>query len=417
MGMREALVTAFQQKNLGPAAASALAIALLAAGTVILSLLALAFTRRVLLRLLAAVIRRSKSKWDDYLLSSGTFDRLAHLAPAVVIYLCSPLFPEIKTWISRLVLCYVAFVVAFSLDKLLNAIDEIYRNFEISKERPIKGFLQIIKIFLYAVAVVISVSALIDRSPLLLLSGLGAATAVLLLIFQNTILGFVAGIQLSANDMVRIGDWIEMEKYKADGTVIDITLHTVKVQNWDKTVTTIPTQALVTDSFKNWRAMEESGGRRIKRAVYIDITSIRFCDEAMLERFKKIQLLRDFLETREFEIAVYNAANDIDTSLLINGRHLTNIGVFRAYVQAYLKNHPGVNHNMTEMVRQLPPGQYGLPIEIYVFTTTTNWREFEAIQSAIFDHIFAVVPEFGLRIYQSPTGHDLKSLNIPQKTG
>ena len=241
--MREALVTAFQQKNLGPAAASALAIALLAAGTVILSLLALAFTRRVLLRLLAAVIRRSKSKWDDYLLSSGTFDRLAHLAPAVVIYLCSPLFPEIKTWISRLVLCYVAFVVAFSLDKLLNAIDEIYRNFEISKERPIKGFLQIIKIFLYAVAVVISVSALIDRSPLLLLSGLGAATAVLLLIFQNTILGFVAGIQLSANDMVRIGDWIEMEKYKADGTVIDITLHTVKVQNWDKTVTTIPTQA------------------------------------------------------------------------------------------------------------------------------------------------------------------------------
>jgi miniconductance mechanosensitive channel len=413
--MREALFTYLQQKDLSPAAVSVLAFALLAAGTVLLSLAALMFTNKVLLRLLAAFIRRSKSKWDDYLLDSKVFDHLAHLAPAVVIHLCSPLFPEIQAWISRLVLCYVVFTVAVSLDKLLNAIDLIYRNFEISKERPIKGFLQIIKIFLYAVAIVIAVSTLIDRSPILLLSGIGAATAVLLLIFQNTILGFVAGIQLSANDMVRIGDWIEMDKYKADGTVIDITLHTVKVQNWDKTVTTIPTHALVSDSFRNWRAMEESGGRRIKRAVYIDITSVRFCDEAMLERFKKIQLIRDYIETRELEIAVYNASNDIDTALLINGRHLTNIGVFRAYVQAYIKNHPGVNHAMTEMVRQLPPGEHGLPIEIYVFTTTTKWNEFEAIQSDIFDHILAVVPEFGLRIYQSPTGHDLKSLSLPAK--
>jgi miniconductance mechanosensitive channel len=413
--MREALLKYLSQFELSQTSIDVLAVILLAVGTILLALIAHVFVKKVLLRLFAAFIRRSKSKWDDYLLNSRMFDYLAHLAPAVVLHVCAPLFPPIAQWISRLVFCYVVLVIAVALDKLLNAIDDIYRNFDISKERPIKGFLQIIKIFLYAVAIVIVVSTLIDRSPLLLLSGIGAATAVLLLIFQNTILGFVAGIQLSANDMVRIGDWIEMSKYGADGSVIDITLHTVKVQNWDKTVTTIPTHALVNDSFRNWRAMVESGGRRIKRAVYIDITSVRFCDEAMIEKFKKIHLIQDYLESKQLEIAVYNAANDIDTSILVNGRHMTNIGVFRAYVQAYIKNHPGVNHTMTEMVRQLAPGEHGVPIEVYVFTTTTKWLDFEAIQSDIFDHIFAVVPEFGLRIYQSPTGHDVKSLSNPLK--
>jgi len=408
--MRETLLNYMLRQNLSQSVAVFLTTVLLVAGAALLALLAFLAARRVLLPVLAALIRRSRSKWDDYLLNSKMFEPLAHLAPALVFHLCAPLFPGAETWIARLVLCYVSFTVAVSLDKFLNAVDEIYRQFEVSRERPIKGFLQIVKILIYAVAAIVSISALIDRSPLILLSGLGAATAVLLLIFQNTILGFVAGIQLSANDMVRIGDWIEMSKYGADGVVTDITLHTVKVQNWDKTITTIPTHVLVSDSFKNWRAMEEAGGRRIKRPVYIDLTSVRFCDAAMLEKFRKIQLLRDFLETRETEIAVYNAVNGVDTSLLINGRHLTNVGVFRAYVEAYIKNHPGINHSMTEMVRQLPSGEHGLPIEIYAFAATTDWREFEAIQSDIFDHIFAVVPEFGLRIYQSPTGHDVKSL-------
>ncbi|NMA65612.1 MAG: mechanosensitive ion channel, partial [Clostridiaceae bacterium] len=265
---------------------------------------------------------------------------------------------------------------------------------------------QVVKIFISIMAAVIIISILTERSPWLLLSGIGAATAVLMLIFQNSILGLVASIQLTTNNMVQIGDWIEMPTHGADGDVIDISLHTVKVQNWDKTIITIPTHKLISESFKNWRGMREAGGRRIKRSIYIDMTSVKFCDEEMLERFKKIQYIKEYIQKKESEIENYNKSQNVDLSSIVNGRRLTNLGTFRAYIANYLKNHPGLNKNMTQMVRQLQPTEYGLPLEIYAFTDETAWVKYEAIQSDIFDHILAIVPEFDLKIYQRPAGHD-----------
>jgi miniconductance mechanosensitive channel len=266
------------------------------------------------------------------------------------------------------------------------------------------------KIFIFFVGAILMISTLINQNPLILLGGLGALSAVLLLVFQNSILGLVAGIQLSANDMVRVGDWIEMPKHNADGDVIEITLTTVKVQNWDKTITMIPSAAFISESFKNWRGMQESGGRRIKRSIFIDVSSIQFCTEEMIERFKKIQYLKDYIEAKEKEIEAYNQEHNVDPSSKVNGRRLTNIGTFRMYIQKYLENHPRIHKDMTTMVRQLAPGEYGLPLEIYAFTNDVRWAVYESIQSDIFDHIFAAAPEFGLRVFQNPTGHDMREM-------
>ena len=301
-------------------------------------------------------------------------------------------------------------VGVFVYDSFLNSVTDIYNNYEISRQKPIKGYIQIIKIITYIFVAIFVIATLMGRSPWVLLSGLGAMTAILLLIFKDSILGLVAGVQLSVNDMVRIGDWIEMPKYGADGDVIDVSLNTVKVQNWDKTISTIPAYALISDSFKNWRGMSESGGRRIKRAVNIDMASIKFCDAEMLERFQKIQFIKDYIEKKKDELAQHNKKLNIDTSTLVNGRHMTNIGTFRAYIQAYLKNHPKIHQNMTFLIRQLKPTEHGLPIEIYVFSNDQNWVNYEGIQADIFDHILAVVPEFDLRVFQSPTGHDIGQL-------
>jgi miniconductance mechanosensitive channel len=306
----------------------------------------------------------------------------------------------------------IVFSIILVLNKLLDAVNAIYRNYEVSKVRPIKGYLQVIKIAAYVIGVIIMISVLINRSPLILLGGIGAATAVLLLIFQDTILGFVASIQLTENDMVRLGDWIEMAEHGANGMVMEISLHTVKVQNWDYTITTIPTYALVSKSFKNWRAMQEAGGRRIERAIYIDLSSIHFCKEEQIERLKKIQYLQEYLTQKMHEIDSYNQAHKVDASSEVNGRRLTNIGVFRAYIDAYLAHHPKIHKGMTRMVRQLDPTEHGLPIEIYAFTDTTEWENYEAIQSDVFDHILAAIPQFDLRIFQSPTGYDLKRGSI-----
>ena len=235
-------------------------------------------------------------------------------------------------------------------------------------------------------------------------------TAVLLLIFKDAILGFVAGIQLSANNMIHIGDWIDMPKYGADGDVIDITLTTVKVQNWDKTISTIPAYSLISDSFKNWRGMSESGGRRIKRSINIDMNTICFCDEQMIEKYRHIQYIADYIDAKKREIDEHNIAANVDDSELVNGRRMTNIGTFRAYVIAYLKNHPKINRDMTFLVRQLQPNENGLPIEIYVFSSDKVWANYEAIQADIFDHILAAVPNFGLRVFQNPTGSDFNRL-------
>ncbi|RCX13224.1 miniconductance mechanosensitive channel [Anaerobacterium chartisolvens] len=384
--------------------------AIAAAAIILVSMLAYFIAKKVLLKVLEAFIIRSKAKWDDILIKSKLFERIIRAVPAFVIHAFAPVFPSYQVWIQRIAFCYIVFIIVFSLDKLLDIIDDIYSSFEVSRVRPIKGYLQVVKIISYVIGIIVIIGVLIDRSPLILISGIGAATAVLLLIFQSSILGLVAGIQLSANDMVRLGDWIEMPKYGADGDVIEISLHTVKVQNWDKTITTIPTHALISESFKNWRGMEESGGRRIKRAIYIDMASIKFCTEEMLERYEKITYIREYIQNKTGEIEQYNKKHNIDFSNVVNGRHLTNIGTFRAYIENYLNNHPKIHRGMIRLVRQLSPTENGLPIEIYVFARDTAWVSYEAIQADIFDHILAVIPEFDLRIFQAPSGHDLRQV-------
>ncbi len=369
--------------------------------------------KKILLHVITFFIKRTKTTWDDALLRNKVFTRLSHMAPALILYFAAPLFPTVQDWIQRLAITYMLLVGLLVINAFINAAVDIYSRFDIARHKPIKGYFQVVKIILAVFIAIVAIATIMNRNPLLLLSGLGAMTAVLILVFKDSILGFVASVQLSTNDMVRIGDWIEMPKYGADGDVIDVNLHFIKVQNWDKTIVTIPAYALISESFKNWRGMTESGGRRIKRAVNIDMTSIKFCTPEMLDRFEKYQLIKDYLQTRRREIAEYNKANNIDTSELINGRNLTNIGTFRAYITAYLRKHPKIKQDMTFLIRHLPPGEFGLPVEIYVFSNDQVWANYEAIQADIFDHILAVVPLFELRVFQNPTGYDFRSLAKP----
>ena len=381
----------------------------------LLSLVVNFVAKRYIVSSLTYVISKSKSKWDDAVLRQRTLNRIAHLAPAVVIYMLTPIalqgFDPAIAIIRDALLIYMIIIMMLVLDSLLNTVEDIYQTFRASKEIPIKGFIQVLKLALYFVAAIFVISILLNKTPVYLLSGIGALAAVMLLVFKDSILGFVAGIQLAANRMVSVGDWIEMPKYGADGDVLEVALTTVKVQNWDKTITTIPTYALISESFKNWRGMSESGGRRIKRSVNIDMSSIRFCDGEMLERFGKIQYISEYIETKKHELEEFNQATKVDNASLVNGRRMTNIGTFRAYVKAYLQNHPMINKDMTFLIRQLPPTEYGLPIEIYVFSKDKVWANYEAIQADIFDHILAVVPEFDLHVYQNPTGADFRVLN------
>jgi len=375
--------------------------------------------KRYILSALTHIISRSKSKWDDAVLRQHTLKRLAHLAPALVIFVLTPVALEgldfAIAFIRSALQIYMLVIAMLVLDSLLNTVEVIYQGFRASREIPIKGFIQVLKLVLYFLTATIVISILVDKTPIYLLSGLGALAAVMMLVFRDSILGFVAGIQLAANKMVAVGDWIEMPKYGADGDVLEVALTTVKVQNWDKTITTIPTYALISESFKNWRGMSESGGRRIKRSVSIDMSSIKFCDHEMLERFARIQYISGYIETKKTELKEFNREMSVDTASLVNGRRMTNIGTFRAYVQAYLQNHPAINQDMTFLIRQLPASENGLPIEIYVFSKDQVWANYEAIQADIFDHILAVVPEFDLRVYQNPTGADFRVLNrIPQ---
>jgi miniconductance mechanosensitive channel len=379
----------------------------------ILSIITLALVanfavKKVFLKILHFAVKGSKSDWDDILLRRKVFHRLANLAPALVLYFAAPMFTFAQDWIQRIAVAGMVFIFLLSLNAFANAVVDIYNRYEISRERPIKGAVQIIMILAYTLGTIFIIATVMNRSPWVLLSGIGAMTAILLLIFKDSILGFVAGMQLSANRMVMLGDWIEMPRFGADGDVIDITLTTVKVQNWDKTISTIPTYALLTDSFKNWRGMTESGGRRIKRSIHIDMNSVKFCTPEMLDRFGKIQLLSDYIDNRRKEIEEYNLAHKVNTSSLVNGRNLTNIGTFRNYIAAYLRNHPKIHRDMTFIIRHLQPTPTGLPIEIYVFSNDQEWGNYENIQADIFDHILAVVPEFELRIFQNPSGSDFR---------
>ncbi|WP_172198046.1 mechanosensitive ion channel family protein [Saccharibacillus qingshengii] len=364
-------------------------------------------TKRIVLNVISRLISKYRHSWSTTVLEKRVFHKLSHLVPAIIIYFAAPVFPVYQPLIEKLAAVYMIVATINVLNALLNAFEEIYRSFEISKIRPVKGYIQVVKIVMFIVGGIIVISSLIGQNPLYILSGLGALSAVLMLIFKDSILGLVAGIQLSSNDMVRVGDWIEMPNYNADGDVIDITLNTVKVMNFDKTITMIPSYALISDSFRNWRSMQMSGGRRIKRSIQVDATSIVFCTPEMVQEFKKIHYLTDYLTTRLDEIEAYNREHRINRDSQVNGRQLTNVGVFREYIQRYLRHHPKIHQNMTLIVRQLAPGDNGLPLEIYAFSNDTAWAVYESVQADIFDHIFAVAPTFGLRIFQNPTGHDI----------
>ena len=401
------------EQNLNATAALVLARIIAYFFVISLSVLANFVAKRLILSVVKSLVSRSRTSWDDALVQRRVFSKLSHLAPALVLYTGMPLALEgyglLTSLHSSAAMIYMILVAVLVVDSLLNAVHDIYGTYEISGEVPIKSFLQVLKLVMYFVSGILILSIILDRTPLYFLSGLGALTAVLMLIFKDAILGFVAGIQLTANRMVAPGDWIEMPRYGADGDVVEMTLTTVKVQNWDKTITTVPTYALISESFKNWRGMQQSGGRRIKRAIHIDMKSIRFCTEEMIGRFSKIQYISEYVETKRAELAEHNRSAKVDDSSLANGRRMTNIGTFRAYVQAYLQNHPMVSQEMTLIIRQLAPGEHGLPIEIYVFCTDIRWAHYEAIQADIFDHILAVLPEFDLRIFQTLSGSDFQA--------
>lgn len=364
-------------------------------------------TVKIFLRFLTLHIENTKTKWCNIMLKRRVFHRLALILPGVVVYNFAHAFLKYEIIIKRFSITYIFIIAILVLDAVLDSVNEIYQFYPVSRIRPIKGLIQIVKIIVYIVSGIIIVANLMGQNPMGLLGGIGALTAIFSLVFKDSILGFVAGIQLTSNNMLRIGDWIEMEKYGADGEVVEITLNTVKVQNFDHTIVTIPAYALVSDSFKNWRGMTESGGRRIKRAIYIDTTSIGFCTEEMLEKFKKIQYLREYILKKEEEIKRYNEEHGTENDLL-NGKHLTNIGTFRIYIANYIENCPGIHKGMSRIVRQLPPGEFGLPLEIYAYTKYTDWVSYENLQADIFDHILSVASEFGLRIFQNPTGQDLR---------
>ncbi len=369
--------------------------------------------RKWALRVMGHLAARTRTRWDDMLFNEGVFNHLTHMVPAAVAQLMLPLIPHLPddlVTVGRNVLTgYMILLAAMAGSAALSASHLIYQSTEEGGvSRPIKGYVQLAKIILFLISGVLIVSVLIDRSPLLLLSGLGAMTAVLLLVFKDTLLSLVASVQIASNDMVRVGDWIEMPQLSANGDVIDIALHTVKVQNWDKTITTIPTHRLISDAFRNWRGMSEAGGRRIKRSLHIDLASVRFLQPDELVAMDKLKLLKAYLARKREELAAWNATQS--DGVPENGRRLTNIGTFRAYAQAYIEAHPEVRPDMMRMVRALDPGPQGLPVEVYCFTANTQWGEHERIQGDIFDHLIAMLPSLGLRLYQQPAGHDFGQL-------
>ncbi len=372
-------------------------------------------TKRVLLFGITSYAKKSQSRWDDTLVETKFFRRLSHIAPAILIYYLVEIalagYPDLIAVLKAVAQAYMVIIGALAVDSLSSSLHIIYQSMPISRNRSIKGYVQVFKIFIYFIAGIFILHIVFNKEVSYFLTGLGAVTAVLLLVFKDTILGLVGGVQLAAYDMVRIGDWIEMPSRNADGNVTDISLNTVKVQNWDKTITTIPTYALVSESFYNWRGMEESGGRRIKRSLNIDVKSIRFLDNELIDKLRKIQVLTEYIDTRLEDIKKYNKEHNIDESMPVNGRRLTNIGTFRKYVEEYLKRHPMIKTDMTFLVRHLQPTEKGLPLEIYVFCKDQRWAYYEAIQADIFDHLLAIIGAFDLKVFQNPSGDDFRALS------
>lgn len=372
--------------------------------------------KRVLIGGLMRLLRSTPVGNDQVLHNSKVISRLANIVPALILSVGIGLVPGLSETLITIVrnVCgaFIVLTFALAITNALTLVNSVYERRPKAHLKPIKGYIQVVNIVIYSIATILIIATLIDRSPLILFSGLGAIAAVLMLIFQDTLLSLVASVLITSNDIVRVGDWIEMPALSADGDVIDIALHTVKVQNWDKTITTIPTKRLISDPFKNWRGMQESGGRRIKRSILLDQDSVHFLNEEEREHLHKFRLLKDYLNDKQQEIDDWNRKLEASGNEPVNTRRITNIGTFRAYVQRYLESHSGIHQNMTCMVRQMSPGADGLPMELYCFTNTVAWAQYEGIQSDIFDHLLAILPEFGLRVYQQPSGYDLRVLNV-----
>jgi miniconductance mechanosensitive channel len=384
---------------------------------IIIAILADWITRKIILVAITKFVTKSKTEWDDILLKNKFFNKLAHIVPAIILYSSLQLafneYPTLLEIAERIIKAYFVFIGIQILSTFMKSFEDIYNLSPGSKTRPIRSYIQITVLIVYFLGGILIISTLMGKNPGVLLTGLGAMTAVLMLVFKDSILGFVAGIQLASNNMVQLGDWIEMPSRGADGDVIDITLHTVKVKNWDKTISTIPTYALVTESFKNWRGMSESGGRRIKRSIMIDMNTIRFCTIEMLEKYERISLISNYITTKIEEIEKEREEKNIKKDDPLNGRRLTNVGVFRKYCEEYVSNHPkihGKDTPFTFLLRQLQPTEKGLPLEIYCFSNDQVWANYEGIQADIFDHLLAIIGEFDLLVFQNPSGNDLKVL-------
>lgn len=390
----------------------------LSQGIGIITLLVVSFflyfvVKQILKKYVGKIIRKTKFKYDDYFLGKKLEKRIAYLIPIYMIqgliYAVAPDLDMLDAFIYAL--ARIGEITTFTgiVISITDSISEIYNSFDVSKNKPMKGFMQVAKIIAIMICILLVIGVLINKDMSDIFIGLGTLSAVLMLVFKDPILGFVGGIQLTSNDMVRIGDWIM--KGNADGNVIDIGLTTVKVKNWDNTISTIPTYSMITDPFINWRGMTESGGRRISRSIIIDIDTIKFCTPEMLEKYKKFQLVTQYIEDKEKEIEEFNRSNNIDTSTLVNGRRQTNLGIFRAYLQAYIKKNPNLNHNLTMLVRQKDPTEFGVPLQIYCFSAKTDWLSYEAIQNDIFDHVYAVVSQFDLKVYQRPSSYSINMIN------
>lgn len=374
--------------------------------------------KKVLIRGIFRALRASAIGQHQVIQHSVFVARLANIVPALVISKGITLIDSVPATATTIVVnvcnAFVVLTIALAIANVLNLVNTVYEERPEAKTKPIKGYIQVLKILVYTITVILMIAALVDRSPLILLSGLGAMAAVLMLIFQDTILSLVASVQISSNDVIRVGDWVEMPQLHADGDVIDIALHTVKIQNFDKTITTIPTRRFMTDAFKNWRGMQQAGGRRIKRSLLLDQQSIHFLDADECQHLSRFSLLQDYLAEKQQEIDGWNGKLAEQGKEPVNTRRITNVGTFRAYVQRYLSSHPGVHQQMTLMARQLSPNADGLPLEVYCFTNTTAWLAYEGIQSDIFDHLLAILPEFGLRVYQHPSGMDIRAIQLTQ---
>lgn len=405
-----------QEQDISPFFIEAINFATAVVLLIVLGFLLSWIARRFLAPWFEKLVFRTSLHWDDTLAHVGFFKRLTLLVPLLGCYSAVDLLfasqPAFLALFKRLIIASLVLITVGIFNSLLQAIQTIYASSGRAKNRPIRSYLDALQIIFYVLAAIFIVAIIADQSAWGILSVLGGLTAVFLLIFRTSLLGFVANLQLTNNNMMQVGDWITMEKFGADGDVEDISLHTVRVRNWDNTYTSIPTYAFMEDSFQNWRGMAESGGRRIKRCLYIDMNTVTFCSPEMLGHLQKFQVLHNYLATKEEEIAAHNAQHPDQTC---NGRRQTNLGIFRAYVEAYLRSNENISTELTFLIRHLAPTSQGLPLEVYVFSKDKVWANYERIQADIFDHLLAIIPEFGLRVFQYPCGADLQHVSAMDK--